>query len=545
MTTSTKQFLIYARKSTESEERQIRSINDQLAELREIARRDNLNVVAELVESQTAKMPGRPVFNDMLKRLEKGEASGILAWHPDRLARNSVDGGRIIHMVDTGAILDMRFSTFWFEPTPQGKFMLSIAFGQSKYYVDNLSENIKRGQRQKVRNGLYPGRAPLGYLNERKNRGIASDPERAKLVSKAFELYATGDYTLDRLTATVNGLGLTSTQGGTPLSRTQYHRLLQNPVYYGLIRYGEEIHDGKHEPLITKKLFDDVRVVMLQRGKPKEPLLKPFLFRKAFKCGECGGFITTESQKGHHYLRCTKKKGPCSQPYMREEQVVTLLDATFQKIALPQEWIDELTRDLAMDREQSVTAQRGRVATLQNLTAQAEAKLARLMAAYLEEAIPLTEYRELKAGLLEEKAALVDRKKRVEEEGRKRLEPVTSFVKSLQEATLLASTDKSAEKVEFLKKTGSNLKIRNRQIELNFRDPWKTVELHALTARSETHAPDSGARRMGESEPVYTLAEREGFEPSIRFKPYTAFPVLLLRPLGHLSRASALPGRKV
>ena len=89
----------------------------------------------------------------MLERMEKGEATGILAWHPDRLARNSVDGGKIIYLVDTGVISEMKFPTFWFDPTPQGKFMLSIAFSQSKYYVDNFSENIKRGHRNKVKIG--------------------------------------------------------------------------------------------------------------------------------------------------------------------------------------------------------------------------------------------------------------------------------------------------------------------------------------------------------------------------------------------------------
>jgi DNA invertase Pin-like site-specific DNA recombinase len=107
----------------------------------------------------------------MMKRVERGEANGILAWHPDRLARNSVDGGKIIYFLDTGRLASLKFPRFWFESTPQGKFMLNIAFGQSKYYVDSLSENVKRGMRQKVRNGIYPGLAPLGYLNDLRKNG--------------------------------------------------------------------------------------------------------------------------------------------------------------------------------------------------------------------------------------------------------------------------------------------------------------------------------------------------------------------------------------
>src|SRR3989338_8176113 len=106
--------------------------------------RKKLFIVEELIEKQSAKIPGRPLFNLMLERIEKEEASGIVSWHPDRLARNSVDGGKLIYLIDTGKIQALKFPQFWFEATPQGKFMLNIAFGQSKYFVDSLSENTKR-----------------------------------------------------------------------------------------------------------------------------------------------------------------------------------------------------------------------------------------------------------------------------------------------------------------------------------------------------------------------------------------------------------------
>ena len=169
-------YFIYARKSTESEDRQARSIGDQLAELRELAAKEHLLVVETFIESRTAKTPGRPVFNDMLARMEMGEASGLLVWAPDRLARNSLDGGRIIYLVDTGKVRDIKSPTYRFDATPQGKFMLSIAFGQSKYYVDSLSENINRGIRQKLKRGVWPQLAPLGYLNDRVSKTIMPDP---------------------------------------------------------------------------------------------------------------------------------------------------------------------------------------------------------------------------------------------------------------------------------------------------------------------------------------------------------------------------------
>ena len=132
-------FFLYARKSTDVEDKQVRSIEAQITELRAFAKQENLNIAETFIEKQSAKIPGRPIFNEMLKRIEKGEANRILTWHPDRLARNSVDGGQIIYLIDCGRIAALKFPTFWFESTPQGKFMLSIAFGQSKYYVDSLS----------------------------------------------------------------------------------------------------------------------------------------------------------------------------------------------------------------------------------------------------------------------------------------------------------------------------------------------------------------------------------------------------------------------
>ncbi len=146
-------FFLYARKSTDLEDRQVLSIEAQIIELREFTKREGIKVVEEFIEKQSAKIPGRPIFNEMLKRIKKGEVNGILAWHPDRLARNSVDGRRIIYLLDTGKLQYLKFPQFWFEDTPQGKFMLNIAFGQSKYFVDSLSENTKRGLRQKVHRG--------------------------------------------------------------------------------------------------------------------------------------------------------------------------------------------------------------------------------------------------------------------------------------------------------------------------------------------------------------------------------------------------------
>lgn len=286
-------FFLYARKSTDDEERQVLSIEAQLAELRDHARKEALAVVHEFVEAKTAKVPGRAVFNEMMERIERGEAAGILAWHPDRLARNSVDGGRIIYLLDTGKLVALKFPTFWFESTPQWKFMLNIAFGQSKYYVDNLSENVRRGIRQKLRRGEFPGKPPIGYLNEPRLHTIVVDPATAPLVRRMFETYAAGRFTLKEVRKQVAAFGLVSREG-KPLALGSIKRLLMHPFYVGQFYLKGELHEGSHEPLISRDLFERVQEVMARRGKGHTKRRHTFPFLGLVRCGECGGAITAE-----------------------------------------------------------------------------------------------------------------------------------------------------------------------------------------------------------------------------------------------------------
>ena len=469
MNNQTKKFFIYTRKSTDDKDRQVRSISDQLAELKSLALKEQIDVVDVFVEKQTAKIPGRPVFNEMMLRMEAGEASGILAWHPDRLARNSVDGGKIIYLVDTGIILEMKFPTFWFDPTPQGKFMLSIAFSQSKYYVDNLSENIKRGHRNKVKDGIWPQMAPLGYIN--KNRKIVPDENIAPLIKKTFEAYSSGSFTLRQLRDKFNELGL-KRKSGKELAVSNYQKLLKNPIYTGLMLYNSEIHEGKHEPIITKKLFDSVQEVMMRKSKPHSKGLKPFLYRGFFRCGECGCFITTETQKGHNYLRCTKRKNPCSQKYTREEIITSEIQKEIKKVSLPDDWakwmLAENEKDKMVEAQSSTLFADSTKADISLL----DSKIEKLMNAYLENALSLDEYRDMKNKLVNEKQLLKEKLSAFEQKANNRFELTEKFLKYNIE---LANEGINEEKLHLFKKVGSNFIIEARTVLFEPRGAWRIL----------------------------------------------------------------------
>ena len=471
-------YFIYARKSTDDDDRQILSIEAQLVELRALAKRENLSVCKELVEAKTAKEPGRPLFNDMILDIERGTAEGILAWHPDRLARNSVDGGKIIYLLDRGVIKDLKFPTYRLDNNAQGKFMLSIAFGQSKYYIDALSENIRRGIRLKLSKGIWPQWAPIGYLNDRKTRTIILDEGKAPFIKRVFELYSTGKYTIEEIRSKINPLGMAGRKN-KPLSISQYQTMLKNPLYYGVFRYKDEMYEGTHEPIITKKLFDKCQEVMRMRGKHKEKQTTKFVFRGLMRCGECGRMITAELQKGHVYYRCTKRLTNCNQKYVREEELAAQIKSFIQKVSLCDDWTKKILEQLEKDRNGCVQSSLPQQQNLQDKISEVDNKISKLIDIYLADTITLEEYQQKKEIFINEKRGLQESLNDFAAGANNWFEPAREFVTSLNSAHCAMNEGNLESQKEFLEKIGSNFILKERRLVFSSGSPYRGFLLNA------------------------------------------------------------------
>lgn len=336
-------YFIYCRKSAEGDDHQAISLESQHRELIRFARERGLFVVDALFEKRSARRPGRPVFNHLLQRISRGEADGILTWHPNRLARNAVDGGQIIHLLDTGKLIDLQFPTFTFENSPQGEFMLMIMFGHSKYEVDTLSEHVKRGNRTKRELGWYPGPAPLGYLNLRSDTGakiIGRDPERFPIVKKLLEIFLTGNCSgTELLTLAIDHFGLRSRRtwrvGGGLMSKSTLYSILRNPFYTGHIVFEGRWYPANHEPMITVEEFN--RAQKLLRGMRVHPRRYRFKYSGLMQCGNCGASVVGDEKINRYgsryvYYHCThgKPRIPCREKAIEEQELERQIIAFFE-----------------------------------------------------------------------------------------------------------------------------------------------------------------------------------------------------------------------
>jgi len=350
-------YCLYARKSTESDEKQALSIDSQVKEMLQIAERENLEIVDIRRESHSAKASGqRPVFNELIRDINSSRYTGILTWAPDRLSRNAGDLGTLVDLMDEKKLHQIRTYGQSFQNSPNEKFLLMILCSQAKLENDNKSINVKRGLRTRCEMGLWPCPAPMGYLNEKRidRKGyVYVDPERGHIIKKMFEKVAYEKWSGKKLYHWLKfEMNFKTPNGNKGLNISTIYLILQNDFYYGTFEYPRKSglwYKGVHEPLITKELFDQVQEQV------KSQIIritdKEFAFTRIMECGLCGSGICADEkfkkQKNGNihrycYYGCTKARDKnCKCGYISEEELIEQFVKLMYKIDLDEIGIKE------------------------------------------------------------------------------------------------------------------------------------------------------------------------------------------------------------
>lgn len=363
----------YVRVSTKEQEEEGYSIPAQRELVERFCKDRGYKLLKVFQDVESGGKQDRKGFLSMVGYVETRRVEGVIAWRLDRLTRNFRD---YVTLDDLATKL-----IFIAEPditdSATGKLMMSIRVGLAKHFLDQLGENVSMALERKAREGKWPSVAPIGYLN--REGEIYPDPDRAPLIRKLFEAYATGNYTIDALHEYAKGLGLRSLRSGKPLSRSRLvstakikKGLLQNPIYYGVFEWKGETYRGTHEPIISKELFDDVQIAIEGRSRKTRVNQRHFAFGGLVTCA-CGKQFTGELKKGKYvYYRCNGRKD-CGTPYMPEAKMADVLGETFRHLRMDDE-VFEVMRDALEEsqverkrwvQEQTLRLQ-GRYQVLQN-----------------------------------------------------------------------------------------------------------------------------------------------------------------------------------
>lgn len=393
----------YIRVSTARQGERGVSLQEQRDAIERYARANSLQVTQWHEERVTAAKAGRPVFARMLSLLRKGVADGVIMHKIDRSARNLRDWANLAELFDQG--IDVRFAHESLDLSSRGgRLSADIQAVVAADYIRNLRDETLKGFYGRLKQGLYPLAAPLGYRDEGKGVPKSICPVNGPLVRQAFEAYATGKYSLHALMELVHAAGLRSRAGGK-VQVSGISRMLHNPFYTGIIRLQNtgETFAGVHEPLIPKSLFDRVQHILAGK-KPKDTRRHEFLYSQLFTCQACGHFLIAERQKGRAYYRCHTRN--CRQTCLNERYLDTAVRAALAPLQLSPQEVGLLEREIDSMRGRDALSQAATKQALQLQGAALEKRLNRLTDVYLEQGLGKEEYERRKRGLLEEQAAL-------------------------------------------------------------------------------------------------------------------------------------------
>lgn len=379
--TSVERYIAYLRKSDERDEKQILSIPAQKEQISK--QFPDLNIIDFVEESKSAFKPyNRPEFDNVIKRLENGEAEGLLAWHPNRLSRNEIDAATVTFRVRKHVIKDLRFCAYTFENSPEGIMMLQIIMSQSQYESSKQARDVKRGMKQKASGGERPGQVPLGYkkvpvldkdgepiMHAKETKFVTRterDPERFDMVKRMWTMMLSGTYSAPQIRKIANEVWGFKTKvihkrnsvraGNRPMGPNQIYRIFNNLFYAGWLVHENETSKGNHEPMVTLDQFDYVQMLLKEKGKPRTDTFE-YAYTGLMVCGECGCaingkhrrkfIVSSQSYFDYIYYHCNRKSEtrPCTQnKYTRVEEIEATIDAELAKYTILPEF-----RDLALE----------------------------------------------------------------------------------------------------------------------------------------------------------------------------------------------------
>ena len=493
MTTS--KYILYARKSSESEERQVLSIESQVKEVKAMAQRLGINVTEVLMESQSAKRPGRPIFNGLVKRIYSGEFKGVLTWKLDRLARNPIDGSSVVWAFDEGKLSEIITPHGTFYNNSSDKFLMQIEFGIAKKYVDDLSDNVKRGNRAKLEKGWLPGLAPLGYLNEPRERTIVPDPERFLQVRRMWDLLIEGKRVSEIAMIANEQWGFRMRvfrkQNREKISVNSLYKIFNNTFYYGLLERPEGTFQGKHEPMITEEEYWQAQDILGSHGRPR-PKKHTFAFTGLIRCGECGAMITAEghtNRYGYHYTyyRCTKKKSKCSQKYVCDTDLDNSIVEILKHITIPKRFVDSAVKQLKRLQEMDSENNDMTTDSLSKALFGCKKKLENLNQMRLRDLIGDDEYLEEKKRLLGEKAIIEKNLSGGKEVTQKVFEQAAATF--IFAGSALERFNKGAleDKRTVFKGLGSNFLLKDKKLTIQIEKPFVIIgnAISSLKARND------------------------------------------------------------
>ncbi len=396
---------MYCRKSTESEDRQLLSLDSQEKELTGLAERLGLPVFKILRESKSAKAPGRPIFNEMIKMLETEKADGVICWKVDRLSRNPIDSGTIQWLLQNSKIKHLQTFEKSFYPS-DNVLLLCLEQGNANQMLKDLSSNVLRGNRAKLEKGGWPGRARFGYLNDKAEKTLILDPARAKYIPRAFDLYLTGSYSLRDIASKLFSEGL-RTKSGKKVMLGQIQRILKNPFYYGLMIRAGKAYPGYHPTLITKETFDQAQEMLSGRTRPRGKKLF-FPLRGFMKCEKCGCALTASIHKGHDYYYCTNRREICDEhkSYMRETYLYKIFADLLGNVDFTEKKIELMYRAAKEKSDQEFDYANKALTTLQNELQAIKMKESRLLDTFLAEQIDKDIYDQRVLSIRNEKVSI-------------------------------------------------------------------------------------------------------------------------------------------